>query len=51
VRLADVLGVDLGEAVWRKLSDNAARYPANEVKGFQREATMILSVQHHCPVI
>ena len=33
VRLADVLQVDLGEVVWRKLSNNAVRYPASEVRG------------------
>ena len=33
VRLADVLGVDLSEAVWRKLQDNERRYPAGEVRG------------------
>lgn len=33
VRLADVLGIDLAEAVWRKLRENAERYPASEVRG------------------
>ena len=33
VRLADVLGVDLSEVVWRKLRDNERRYPAGEVRG------------------
>lgn len=33
VRLADVLGVDLSEALWRKLRSNEARYPADEVQG------------------
>lgn len=33
VRLADVLGVDLSEAVWRKLGENAQRYPAGGVRG------------------
>jgi dCTP diphosphatase len=33
VRIADVLGIDLGEAVWRKLHENEQRYPASEVKG------------------
>jgi len=33
VRMADVLGIDLTEAVWRKLRENAERYPAGEVRG------------------
>lgn len=33
VRLADVLGVDLSEPVWRKLRENEQRYPAGEVRG------------------
>ena len=33
VRIADVLGIDLAEAVWRKLRENEQRYPAGEVKG------------------
>ena len=33
VRMADVLGIDLAEAVWRKLRENEERYPAGEVKG------------------
>jgi len=33
IRLADVLGVDLGETVRRKLERNEARYPAEGVRG------------------
>jgi NTP pyrophosphatase (non-canonical NTP hydrolase) len=33
VRLADVLEIDLSEAVWWKLRENEQRYPAGEVKG------------------
>ena len=33
VRLADVLGVDLGEAAAAKIAANAVRYPADEVRG------------------
>ncbi|WKZ81901.1 MAG: nucleotide pyrophosphohydrolase [Acidimicrobiia bacterium] len=33
VRLADVLGVDLGVEVWRKLRENQERYEAGEVRG------------------
>lgn len=33
VRLADVLGVDLGVEVWRKLRENEERYEAGEVRG------------------
>ena len=33
VRLADVLEIDLGDALWRKLGENEQRYPADEVRG------------------
>jgi NTP pyrophosphatase (non-canonical NTP hydrolase) len=33
VRLADVLDVDLAEALWRKLHENEGRYPAADVTG------------------
>lgn len=33
VRIADLLGVDLDEAFWAKFERNAARYPADEVRG------------------
>ncbi len=33
VRLADVLDVDLGEVVDRKMAENAERYPVDRVKG------------------
>lgn len=33
VRLADVLGVELGVEVWRKLRENQERYEADEVRG------------------
>ena len=33
VRLADVVGVELGGEVWRKLRENEARYSAGEVRG------------------
>jgi NTP pyrophosphatase (non-canonical NTP hydrolase) len=33
VRLADVLGVDLGDAARAKLEANAQRYPADRVRG------------------
>lgn len=32
-RLADVAGIDLLDAAWAKMAANAARYPANEVRG------------------
>lgn len=37
VRLADVLGVDLNEAVRRKLKLNAEKYPANLVYGVSKK--------------
>ena len=39
VRLADVLGVDLNEAVRRKLEINAANYPADKVRGTSTKYT------------
>jgi len=33
VRLADVLGIDLGETALRKLRGSTARFPAEEVRG------------------
>jgi dCTP diphosphatase len=33
VRLADVAGIDLQDAVWEKLRANAVRYPADRVRG------------------
>jgi dCTP diphosphatase len=33
VRLADKVGVDLGAAAFRKIDLNAAKYPADEVRG------------------
>lgn len=33
LRLADVLGVDLDQAVWTKLGKNAAKYPADLARG------------------
>ena len=33
LRLADVLDVDLNEAVWNKLASNETRYAVNESKG------------------
>jgi dCTP diphosphatase len=33
LRLADVLDVDVGEAVRRKLERNEARFPADEIRG------------------
>jgi len=36
IRMADVLGVDLGGAIEEKLGRNEARYPADLVKGKSR---------------
>lgn len=36
IRLADVLGVDLGDAVLAKLERNEGRFPAEEVRGRSR---------------
>ena len=37
LRLADVLSVDLHEAVWAKLSKNAANYPVHLSRGSSRK--------------
>lgn len=37
LRLADVLGVDLQEAVWAKLSRNAVKYPVHLARGSSRK--------------
>ncbi len=33
IRLADILGVDLGEAISKKIAKNAAKYPVDLAKG------------------
>ena len=33
IRMADLLGVDLGDALFHKLERNAVRYPADVVRG------------------
>lgn len=37
IRLADVLGVDLGAAIEAKMVKNAAKYPAEECRGSARK--------------
>ena len=39
LRLADVLSVDLHEAVWDKLEKNASKYPVHLAKGNSRKHT------------
>ena len=39
IRLSDKLGVDLAEAAQRKLQLNAAKYPADKVRGSSRKYT------------
>ena len=39
VRLADVLGIDLLDAAASKVAANAARYPADEVRGSSAKRT------------
>ena len=41
LRIADVLSVDLGEAVWAKLRQNEAKYPADRVRGSAAKYTEI----------
>ncbi len=37
IRLLDTLGIDVEQALWRKLKANAERYPVDEVKGKARK--------------
>jgi dCTP diphosphatase len=39
VRLADILGIDLNQAVAAKLADNARKYPADQAKGSSAKYT------------
>ena len=39
IRLADVLGVDLDDAIRRKIALNAERYPASQVRGSANKAS------------
>lgn len=39
VRLSDRLGIDLREATLEKLEKNAAKYPANKVRGSAKKAS------------
>ncbi len=41
LRLADLLSVDLGEAVWSKMKQNEAKYPADKVRGSALKYTEI----------
>lgn len=38
LRMADVLGVDLEAAAWRKIEINERKYPADKVRGSARKA-------------
>ena len=38
-RLADILGIDLGEAMDNKIAKNAAKYPVEKAKGHARKYT------------
>jgi dCTP diphosphatase len=37
VRLADKLGVDLGEAAWDKIERNALKFPADKARGSSKK--------------
>lgn len=36
LRLADVLGIDIGDAITAKIDENAVRFPVDEVRGKAR---------------
>jgi dCTP diphosphatase len=39
IRLSDVLGIDMASAITEKMAINAARYPADKVKGSAKKYT------------
>ena len=39
LRLCDQLGIDLEQAAWAKIAKNAAKYPADKVRGSARKYT------------
>ena len=39
IRLADRLDIDLEQAAWAKIDKNAAKYPADKVRGSSRKYT------------
>lgn len=39
IRFADILEIDLDSALWRKLEENADRYPIEKAKGNARKYT------------
>ncbi|KAH9616086.1 hypothetical protein KSS87_006848 [Heliosperma pusillum] len=48
VRLSDICGVDLSQAVLRKLELNALKYPVNLVKGSSSKLTLNSQDQNKC---
>lgn len=39
IRLSDVLGIDIEQALWKKLLANAEKYPISEAKGNAKKYT------------
>ena len=39
IRLSDVLGIDIEQALWKKLKANAEKYPVCQAKGHARKYT------------
>ena len=39
IRLSDVLGIDIEQALWMKLKANAEKYPVGQAKGHARKYT------------
>ena len=39
LRLADTLGIDLEDAVWKKMKKNAEKYPVEKAKGNAKKYT------------
>jgi NTP pyrophosphatase (non-canonical NTP hydrolase) len=39
IRLSDVLGIDIEQALWKKLKANSEKYPVNQAKGSARKYT------------
>lgn len=41
IRISDKLGVDLEEAFWEKMKDNAKKYPIKKSKGLAKKYTAL----------
>jgi precorrin-6B methylase 2 len=49
IRLADVMGIDVGNAIARKIDENAERFPVEAVRGKAAKADYPMSGGIHAP--